>query len=66
MFINGLKLGHNLVKRKKKQKQKKTRPKSISVTGVRGGDVTPKGKSSIAKPLCLSTLLECKDRMKNI
>ena len=59
---NGLTLGHNLVKGKK-------RPKSSSVTGMKSGDVTPKDKSSIAKLLCLSTLLECiecKDRIENI
>ena len=59
---NGIKLGHNLVKKEKRKK----RPKSSSVTRVTGGVVMPKDKNSIAKPLCLSTLLEWKDRIGNI
>ena len=36
-----LKLGHSLVKK---------RPKSSSVTGVKGGVVTPKGKARVISP----------------
>ena len=43
---NGIKLGHNLVK---KQKRKK-RPKSSSVTRVTGGVVMPKDKTRILLP----------------
>ena len=40
----GLKLGHNLVKKKKR------RPKSSSMIGVTGGIVTPKEKLRVLSP----------------
>ena len=51
MFINELKLGQNLLKRKdKKKRQNKTRPKSSSVTRETGGVITTKDKKRVLLP----------------
>ena len=59
---NGLKLGHNLVKRKKK----KTQIKFSDWSNRWDCHTQRKAKSSIAKQLCIFTLPECKDRIQNI
>ena len=56
---NGLKLGHTLVK-------KKIQIKFINWSNRWARHTQRQDKSFIAKPLCLSTLLECKNRIENI
>ena len=55
---NGLKVGHNLVKKKKK---KQTQIKFGDWNNNWGRHTQREDKSSFAKPLCLSTLPQCKD-----